>query len=80
MQASKTRKPRPTANRNTAQIRKQQVDISASWLIHEIIATLTTGALIAVITWSAILGMSGNFQPEQEVVVGPIAEVDNDGR
>ena len=78
MQASKTRKPRPTANRNTAQIRKQQVDISASWLIHEIIATVTIGALIAVIAWSAILGMSGNFQPGNDVVVGPVEASDHE--
>jgi hypothetical protein len=49
-------------------------------VVREIIATLTTGALIAVVMWSSILGMSGNMGPGKDVVVGPVAEVDHDGR
>jgi hypothetical protein len=36
--------------------------------------------LVSIMLWSSILGMSGNMGPGNGVVVGPVAEVDNDGR
>jgi hypothetical protein len=80
MATSKRKSPGTATNSAEALHKKAHVDITASWLIREIIATLTTGALIAVVMWSSILGMSGNMGPGKDVVVGPVAEVDHDGR
>lgn len=48
-----------------------------TWIIREMLATLTIGALVSVVLWSCILGMSTGFHPGQGVVVGPIAENDH---
>jgi hypothetical protein len=80
MRSHQRKSPGTATNSAEALHKKAHVDITASWLIREIIATLTTGALIAVVMWSSILGMSGNMGPGKDVVVGPVAEVDHDGR
>ena len=79
MLTSKRKSPATACNSHEALQNKVQLQYS-TWIVREITATLTTGALIAVITWSAILGMSGNMGPGKDVVVGPVAEVDHDGR
>lgn len=48
-----------------------------TWLIREMLATLTIGALLSVVMWSCILGMSTGFQPGHGVVVPPVAENDH---
>lgn len=80
MQASKRRNPQTAANSLRANNRIQHADITASWLIREVTATLTIGLLVSVIMWSCILGMSGNMGPGDGVALGPVAEVDEDGR
>jgi hypothetical protein len=73
------RKPRPTGDRDTAKMKKQHTDITASSAIREAVATLTIGVLIAVVMWSAILGMSEGQGPGKGLVLGPVAmEVDDD--
>jgi hypothetical protein len=73
MLASKRKSPEAAPHSFEALQNKVQLQYS-TWIVREIIATLTTGALFAVITWSAILGMSGNMGPGNGVVVGPVAE------
>ncbi len=80
MRSHQRKSPGTATNSAEALHKKAHVDITASWLIREIIATLTTGALIAVVMWSSILGMAGNFQPGQDMVVPPVAEADDYGR
>jgi hypothetical protein len=48
--------------------------------VREITATISIGLLVSIMLWSSILGMSGNMGPGKDVVVGPVAEVDHDGR
>jgi hypothetical protein len=80
MPKPQTRKSPGTAC-NSAEALQRKVQLQyTTWVVREIIATLTTGALISVVMWSCILGMSGNFQPGNDVALGPVAEVDNDGR
>jgi hypothetical protein len=76
MRSHQRKSPATACNSHEALQNKVQLQYS-TWIVREIAATLTTGALIAVITWSAILGMSGNFQPGNDVVVGPVAESDH---
>jgi hypothetical protein len=73
MATSKRKSPGTATNSAEALQRKVQLQYT-TWVVREIIATLTTGALFAVITWSAILGMSEGFQPGQDMVVPPVAE------
>ena len=74
MEASKRRKPLPAANGDTAKMQKQHTDITASFAIREAVASITIGALLSVVMWSCILGMSGNMGPGDGVVLGPVAE------
>jgi hypothetical protein len=78
MEASKRRNPQTAANSLRANSRKQHTDITASWLIREVTATVSIGLLVSVILWSCILGMSGNMGPGKGVVFGPIAEASDD--
>jgi hypothetical protein len=82
MLTSKTRKPCPSAanTRSRANNRKREVDITPGWWIREIAAAISIGLLVSIMLWSSILGMSGNMGPGKDVVVGPVAEVDHDGR
>jgi hypothetical protein len=73
MATSKRKSPGTATNSAEALQRKVQAEYT-TWIVREIIATLTTGALISVVMWSCILGMAGNFQPGQDVVVPPVAE------
>ncbi len=79
MLASKRKSPEAAPHSFEALQNKVQLQYS-TWIVREIIATLTTGALISVVMWSCILGMAGNFQPGQDVVVPPVAEADDYGR
>ncbi len=76
MLTSKTRKPCPSAanTRSRAYNRKQQADITASWIVREITATISIGLLVSIMLWSSILGMSGNFGPGKGLALGPVAE------
>ena len=50
-----------------------------TWVIREILATLTIGAMLSVVMWSAILGMSEGQGPGKGVLLGPVAMgVDDD--
>ena len=80
MSSPQMRRPHPTGDRGTAKMQKQHTDITASSAIREAVASITIGLLVAVVMWSAILGMSTGFHPGQGVVVGPIAEVDHASR
>jgi hypothetical protein len=80
MPRSQTRKsPVTGCNSHEAQQRKFQAEY-ITWIVREITATISIGLLVSIMLWSSILGMSGNFQPGNDVVVGPVAEVDHDGR
>jgi hypothetical protein len=50
------------------------------FMIREAAANITIALMVSVVMWSSILGMSGNMGPGKDVVVGPVAEVDHDGR
>lgn len=78
MRTSEMRKPHPTGDRDTAKMQKQHTDITASWWIREAVASITIGLLVAVVMWSAILGMSEGFKPGNEIVVPPIAGADHE--
>jgi hypothetical protein len=73
MPTTKRKSPGTATNSAEALQRKVRAEYT-TWVVREIIATLTTGALIAVITWSAILGMSGNFGQGKGLALGPVAE------
>jgi hypothetical protein len=79
MATSKARKPCPGAanTRSRAYNRKQQADITASWIVREIAATITIGMLVSVVMWNCIIGMSESMGPGEGMVVGPIAENDH---
>ena len=61
MEASKTRKPRPAANGDTAKMQKRHADITASWLIREAVATIAIGAMLGVMFWQSVFGMVDDF-------------------
>lgn len=60
MAPSKARKPCPSAANtgSRVQFKKQQIDSNPSWVIREIIATISIGMLVSVVLWSSILGMA----------------------
>ena len=73
----KTRKS-PEAAPHSFEALQNKVQLQyTTWVVREITATVTIGLLVSVVMWSAILGMSGNFQPGNDVVVGPVAEADD---
>jgi hypothetical protein len=79
MATSKRKSPATACNSHEALQNKVQLQYS-TWIVREITATISIGLLVSIMLWSAILGMSGNFQPGNDLVVGPVAEVDRDGR
>ena len=78
MSSPQMRRPHPTGDRGTAKIQKQHAHVTASWVFREAVAALTIGLLVSVVMWASILGMSEGFQPGNEIVVPPIAEVDHE--
>jgi hypothetical protein len=75
--SSHQRKSPDTAT-NSAEASQKKVHAKyTTWLIREMLATLTIGALLSVVMWSCILGMSGNMGPGKGLVLVPIAENDH---
>lgn len=51
--------------------RKLQGDYTR-FMIREAVANITIALMVSVVMWSCVLGMSGNFQPGNGVVVWPV--------
>jgi hypothetical protein len=77
MVAVKRKSPGNAPHAPEARYKKQRTHGTASWWWREAVASITVGLLVAVVMWSAILGMSEGFQPGNEIVVPPIAEADH---
>ena len=75
---SPARKSPGTATNSAEALQKKVQEKYTTWLIREMLATLTISLLVSVVMWSAIIGMSGNFGPGRDVVVGPVAEADHE--
>jgi hypothetical protein len=79
MRSHQRKSPATACNSHEALQKKVQLQYS-TWIVREITATISIGLLVSIMLWSSILGMSGNMGPGKDVVVGPVAEVDHDGR
>jgi hypothetical protein len=79
MATSKRKSPGTATNSAEALQRKMQAEYTR-FMIREAAANITIALMVSVVMWSCVLGMSGNFQPGNDVALGPVAEVDHDGR
>jgi hypothetical protein len=73
MATSKRKSPGTATNSAEALQRKMQAEYTR-FMIREAAANITIALMVSVVIWSCVLGMSGNFQPGNDVVVGPVAE------
>jgi hypothetical protein len=73
MATSKRKSPGTATNSAEALQRKMQAEYTR-FMIREAAANITIALMVSVVMWSCVLGMSGNFQPGNDVVVGPVAE------
>ena len=80
MEASKTRKPRPAANGDTAKMQKRHTDITASWLIREAVATIAIGAMLGVMFWQSVFGMADDFTSSPIIPIQMAMEAQSHGR
>ncbi len=79
MRSHQRKSPGTATNSAEALQRKMQAEYTR-FMIREAAANITIALMVSVVMWSSILGMSGNMGPGKDVVVGPVAEVDHDGR
>lgn len=80
MSSHQRKSPATACNSHEASQKKVHAKYT-TWLIHEMLATLTIGALLSVVMWSCILGMSEGQGPGKGVVFGPVAmEAQSHGR
>ena len=73
MPTTKRKSPGTATNSAEALQRKMQAEYTR-FMIREAAANITIALMVSVVMWSCVLGMSGNFQPGNDVVVGPVAE------
>ena len=73
MVGAKRRKPRPTANRDTANRR------TSTSILAELAGTLVTTAIFAGIVWTSAFGMAGGFDRNSDAGF-MLAGVDPDER
>lgn len=68
----------PGSATNTTRAIDKELHKDITTLIREGVSAIAIGALAGVIFWSCVLGMSGNFGPGRDVVVGKVAEADHE--
>lgn len=80
MPTPKTRKPRPSANRDTASKENQHNHITR--IVREIAAILAIGAMTGVMFWQSVFGMVDSFTsgPVVEIVGSMAMEAQDYGR